>query len=252
KNRVVKNFAALLGREFGKVGAPQLAVLAHGLRVALKLHGATDVSAMRLVVVARKIIADRAKRRMKYGTVQALVVILHDQLPVGLHLVLDTPMRFQLSHPPSRELLRQIFQLIGQRCRPRAEVDEDVAVPDLGRNTIEGVVFAAEAVLRMRSPDEAPVESVGPAVVAALNSPREMSFAAGADAGAAMPAHVEKCPHRSTPVASNDDAFTCNLAHKKVARRWNLVGAPGADPGIAIETFELVAEKIRVGVVPRG
>ena len=51
----------------------------------------------------------------KNGTVQALVVVQHDQLPVGLHLVLDAPMDSQLSHLPMLELLRQIFQLSGQR-----------------------------------------------------------------------------------------------------------------------------------------
>ena len=216
--------------EPGKIGAPQLAILAHGPGAALKLHGAANVSTMGLIVLARKIIADGAERRMQNGTVQALVVVLHDQLPVGLHLILDAPMHFQLSHLPLREFLRQIFQLTGQRRRLCAEVDKDVAVPDLGLNAIERIIFAAEAILRVGSADEAPVESVGPTVIAALDPSREVSFGAGADAGTAMPAHVEKRPHRASAVTSNDDAFTRHLANKIVARRRNLVGAPGADP----------------------
>src|ERR1700690_3152149 len=100
--------------------------------------------------------------------------------------------------------------------------------------------------------NEAPVESVGPTVIAALDPSGEMSFGAGADACTAMPAYVEERPHRATPVTSNDDAFARDLAHKIVARRGNLVSAPGADPRIAIEALEFIAEEIRVGVVAGG
>ena len=93
------------------------------------------------------------------------------------------------------------------------------------------------------------VESVGPTVIAALDPSGEMPFGAGTDAGAAMPAHVEKRPQRVTAIASNDDAFTRNLSQKKVARRRDLICAPGADPGLAVEAFEFVAEEIGICVV---
>ena len=127
-----------------------------------------------------------------------------------------------------------------------------MSVPDVGMNGIEGIIFAAEAVVCVGSADEAPVESVGPTVIAALDPSGEMSFGAGADAGTAMPAHIEKRPQGATPVASNDDAFTGDLAHKIVTRRRDLVGAPGADPGLAVEAFEFVAEEIMVRVVAGG
>jgi len=44
---------------------------------------------MRGFVLARKVIADGAERRVQNGTVQALVVVGYDQLPVGLHLIFD-------------------------------------------------------------------------------------------------------------------------------------------------------------------
>ena len=116
-------------------------------------------------------------------------------------------------------------------------------------HAIEGIVFAAEAGVGMGSADEAPVESVGPTVIAALDPAGEMSFAAGADAGTAMPAYIEKRPQRATPVASNDDTFARDFAEKIVARRRDLVGSPGADPVLAVEAFEFVAEEIRVCVV---
>src|SRR5271169_4455411 len=119
-------------------------------------------------------------------------------------------------------------------------------------NGIKGIIFAAEAVVCVRSADEAPVESVGPTVIAALDASREMSFGGRADAGTAMPAHVEKRLQRASPVASNDDAFTRDLAEKIGARLRNLVDAPGADPGLAVEAFELATEEIRVRVVAGG
>jgi len=121
-----------------------------------------------------------------------------------------------------------------------------VSVPDVGMNAIERIIFAAEAVARMGSSDEAAIESVSPTVIATLDPAGEMSFGAGADASAAMPAHVEKRPQRATRVASNDDAFTRNLAQKIIARRRDLMSAAGADPGLAVEAFEFVAEQVGV------
>jgi hypothetical protein len=67
-----------------------------------------------------------------------------------------------------------------------------VSVPDVGMHAIEGIVFAAEAVVYVGRADETSVESVGPTVIAALDSSGEMPFGAGTDPGAAMPADVEK------------------------------------------------------------
>jgi hypothetical protein len=101
-----------------------------------------------------------------------------------------------------------------------------VSVPDVGMHAIEGIIFAAEAVVYVGSTDELPVEPVGPPVIAALDPSGEMPFSAGADAGAAMPAHVEKCPQRVTAITGNDDALTRDLSQKKVARCRDLVYAP--------------------------
>src|SRR5215475_3426848 len=102
---------------------------------------------------------------MQDGTVQALVVVQHDQLPVGLHHIFDLPISPQLRHLPMPELRGQIIQLMGKRGGIWAEVNEDVSVPDVGMNTIEGIVFAAEAVVGVRSSDQTAVEAVGPTVI---------------------------------------------------------------------------------------
>jgi len=74
------------------------------------------------------------------------------------------------------ELLGQIFQLIGKRVGVSAEIDEDVAVPNIGMNAIQGIIFGAEAVLGVGSCDQGAVEAIGPTVVAALNPAGKMSF----------------------------------------------------------------------------
>jgi hypothetical protein len=119
-------------------------------------------------------------------------------------------------------------------------------------NAIKRIVFMAEAVTYVGSTDEAPVESVGPTVIAALDPSGEMPFGAGTNAGTAMSADVEKRAQGVTPVPRNDDAFTRDLAQKIVARRRDLVCPPGADPGLAVKAFEFVAEDIGVCVVVRG
>ena len=50
---------------------------------------------------------------MQNRTMQALVVVQHDQLPVRLHVISDTPMSSQMSHLPMLELLRNVLQLTG-------------------------------------------------------------------------------------------------------------------------------------------
>src|SRR4029077_3029719 len=119
-------------------------------------------------------------------------------------------------------------------------------------NGSEGIIFRGGAAVRVWSTDEAPVESVGPTVIAALDPSGEMPFGAGTNAGTAMSADVEKRAQGVTPVPRNDDAFTRDLAQKIVARRRDLVCPPGADPGLAVKAFECVAENIGVCVVARG
>src|SRR5215475_3857039 len=119
-------------------------------------------------------------------------------------------------------------------------------------NAIEGILFGAEAVLGVRSCDQAAVEAIGPTVVAALNPPGKMSFWAGANAGATVTADVEERPQRVISVTRNDDAFTRDVAQKVVTPLCNPVGTTGADPVVTVEAFEFFAEEIGVRVVAGG
>jgi hypothetical protein len=141
---------------------------------------------------------------------------------------------------------------MGERVGVWAEINEDVSVPDLGMNAIQGIIFAAEAVVGVRGSDQAAIQAVGPTVVTALNPPREMSLGAGADAGATMPADIEERPQRVIFVTRNNDAFTGDLAQKVVSRLWNPVYTPSANPVVAVVAFEFVAEEIGVSVIAGG
>ena len=83
--------------------------------------------------------------------------------------------------------------MMGKRGGIWAEVNEDVSVPDVGMNTIEGIVFAAEAVVGVRSSDQTAVEAVGPPVIRAGKVTRAAATAIG-DTGAAVAADIEKGP----------------------------------------------------------
>src|SRR5579862_2439105 len=151
-----------------------------------------------------------------------------------------------------RKLGGQIFQLTCKRPGPGRKADEDVSVPNVDRDPIEWIVLAAETVMHMRSADEAPVESIGPPVVATLNSSGKMSLRVRAESGTAMPAHVEKRPQIIVAIPSNDHTLAGYLAQKIVSRRRDLIDAPGTNPGLAVEALEFIPEQIRVSVVARG
>ena len=97
-------------------------------------------------------------------------------------------------------------------------------------NAIEGIVFAAETILRVRSADEAAVESVGPAVIAALDPSREMSFAPAQMRVPRCRQTLKNARNESLPSRVMMMLSPRNFAQKIVARRRNLIGAPGADP----------------------
>ena len=51
---------------------------------------------MRGIITAREVIGNGAECRMQNGAMQALIVVEHDQLPIGLHYIFDSPIRAQL------------------------------------------------------------------------------------------------------------------------------------------------------------
>src|SRR5438309_11258702 len=103
-------------------------------------------------------------------------------------------------------------------------MEEDMAVPDLGRDGMERVVLSCESGhIHVRRSDEPSVQAIRPAVVRALDSPRESSAIRHADPSAAMPADIEIGPHGSTGLTNDDYALAGNIPKEVIARVWNRV-----------------------------
>src|SRR5262249_41089078 len=104
----------------------------------------------------------------------------------------------------------------------------------------------------VRRREEAAGEVVRPGVVRALDPSGEMPFGLLAQPCTAMAADVEQRVDRPLLVSRDDDAVVADRAREKVAGAWNLVGAPRADPAVEIETLQLGAIEVGVGVKLSG
>src|SRR5437660_11045832 len=203
---------------------------------------------MRRVIVAAQVVSQLAERGMQHGTVQALVVILDDQLPVGSYVIRAALIEAQLLHAPVGELLRQVVELAGEGCGSRIESYEKMPVPDIGGHGVQGIILARQ-VLHVGRAHEFAIEPVSPAVVRTLNASGKFALGGGADARATVAAHIVESANLAAVVAIDDDAFVANFPQEKVAYVGNLIGAAGADPALAKEAFQLVGEDGRVGVI---
>ena len=207
------------------------------------------------------------QRRMKIRTVEALVVVQDDQLPVRLHVVDDAPAETEVGDLPRREAFRQIQELRAQSGPPNLprlnvphllyrphlpQQDEDVPVPHVAAGPVQRVVVPAEIRRHVRRCEEASLETVRPVVIRALDAIGEMPLGLLAQPRAAMTADVEQRVNRARPVARDDDALVAERAREVVAGVRNLIGAPGADPAVEIEPLELGAIKVRIGVEAPG
>src|SRR5271157_53199 len=106
---------------------------------------------------------------MDSGAVQALGVVLDDQLPVAGDVVNDPLAQAELLHAPGVELGGQDVELFGQRPGRFAEVQEDMAVPKPDGDGRERVVCDAKVwhIVHLGRGHELAGEVVGPGVVGA-------------------------------------------------------------------------------------
>ena len=251
---VVTDLVALVFIQAGQVIAAALAVQAHGFGVPAEAHGATNVSRLWRFVVRAHVIGQPVQCRMQHGTMQALVVVQDDQLPVRFDVVHDTLIKAQVLHLPRGELLRKIGQLRFQRFRLRRQVDKDVAIPNSSVHAVQRVVLATEAgaLVHVRRSHQPAIQAIRPPVITALDSAGERPFSSRDQPRTTMPANVIEGAHRAALVADDDDAFSRDLAQEVVARLRNLIGTARAHPCLTVEAFHLLAENFGIGVVPCG
>ena len=137
---------------------------------------------------------------MQRRAVQALVVVLDDELPVGADVVDDAIGADEIGHAPGGELRRQGAEMIGERRTVRRERDEQNPSQTLDADTVQWKVRLVESgrSVHVRRADQAAVVVVRPRVVRTLDRAGELSAGLTAESRAAMAAHVLE---GATPVA---------------------------------------------------
>src|SRR5437016_3133732 len=112
---------------------------------------------------------------MNDWTVQALRIILDNELPVGFQTI-DTPLHhLQFFHSPRTKFLIESRKVFGEGNRPVRKIDEDMAIPNGGSHSIQRIVGLAKAFdfLHVRSGGQSAIEPVSPAMISALDASAE-------------------------------------------------------------------------------
>src|SRR5262249_21429099 len=194
---------------------------------------------------------------MDGGTVEALVVVLDEDLPVGLQLRHGLPRGAQLVHLPRlvhQRLVALRLELVADTILGRAEVDEHEPLPhvDLHRPEREG--RAVELVLAdERRADQLPVVRIAPGVVRTLDRALRVPVRLGvADPTAAMAAHVVETVELPVLAADDEDALADDVDREEVPRLGRLVGASGVEPLPEEDLFALELEDLGSVVVAAG
>jgi hypothetical protein len=151
---------------------------------------------------------------MQVRTVQALVVVLDDELPVRAHVVDDSPSEPQILHLPGSELAGKIGELVDQRRRRWRQVQEDVSGPFIRGHTLKWIVPAGKVrhLVHVRRADQLSVQVVRPRVVGTLDGAVKDPLGLRADACSSMPAHVEERVHHPRGITRDDDALPEEIA----------------------------------------
>src|SRR5208337_1011329 len=191
---------------------------------------------------------------MDSGAVQALGVVLDDQLPVAGDVVNDPLAQAELLHAPGVELVGQDAELFGQRPGRFAKVQEDMAVPKPDGDGRERVVFDAKVwhIMHLGRGHELAAEVVGPGVVGAADQPVKGAKRGLAEPGAAMAANVVKRVDCSVVGTGDDQALTGDVAEHVVASCGNLIGPAGVDPHAQEESLQLGLMVGGVNVIAGG
>ena len=140
----------------GEQDADRLAIHRPGLRAAAQATGVFRIL-IRGVVLPARIVASLQQRateyghqlrqlRMHAGTVQALVVVLPEDLPVALDGLFQGVSYREARHLPVIQAVDGQIEALLKRRRPLGECHEDEAVPFGQGQGVEGKFMAVEAI----------------------------------------------------------------------------------------------------------
>ena len=195
---------------------------------------------------------------MHLRTVQALVVVLDHDLPVGLHLVHEAHADAQLVHLEALERGDRLGA-VGERRHERAlraagrHVHEHEPGVVVDRDVVQRVVGPVEVLvfLHVGRADQLSVQVERPRVVRA---DERLAHALGAldvveELRAAVAADVVEGAQLAGVVAHDEDRLARDVAHDVVAGVRDLLGAPDADPLAPPDLLALVLPDLGARVV---
>jgi hypothetical protein len=208
---------------------------------------------------------DPAQLGVDAGAVVALVVVLGDQLPVGLDRVAQATAHAQRLQRIAAQPLGNEPELVGQGHRPlRGQVEEHEPAPGRHPDRVEpeGGLVEAVDLLAPGGAEQVALQPVGPGMVGAAQRPGLAGWGglgasraggrAGDDLGATVAADVVVGPQFPRPGPDQQDALAGDLDHHQRPRPLDLVGPPGAEPLAEQQPFPLPLEGRPVEVPGRG
>src|SRR6266853_567620 len=248
---VVVNVALVVCAQPWQRAAVAGAIHGEALNALAQVHAAAKICGLRRLVVTTHIVRLLLQQRMHDGAMQALRIILDDELPVCFEMVNAPLDHLQFLHPPRLEFAVEPGQVLLEGQGTRGEVDEDVAVPYGGGDCVQWIVGFAKALnfFHVRRIGQRAVEFVSPGVILALDTPGELAFLLLAQHSSAMTANVVEGANASLLVACDDDTRVSKLAEKIISRFANLAGSSGAEPHVKVDGFHLALEPGRIGVI---
>ena len=159
---------------------------------------------------------------MRDGNVVALEIVVDVHLPVAIDDVISALDGLQAFELEAASLFGNFAEIGGKRFGVRIEVDEDELLPGFQaqRKHAHGAAVEEFDAFDVRRADEAAVERVRPAMIAAAKN----IFAAAAlgDGAGAMAADVAESAQRALLVADDDYRFADDIDGEEsfLDRRW--------------------------------
>src|SRR5579859_238974 len=188
---------------------------------------------------------------MHDGAVQALRIILDDQLPVCLEMVDAALNHLKFRHAPRRELAVEPGQMLVEWDGARRKIDEDMSVPDRSGDGVQRIIGFAKALyfFHVRRIGQRAIEFISPGVILALDAADELALFLLAEHGTAMAADIVERADVTLFVARDDYAGIGELAEKIIANLGNLAGASSTEPHVKVNGLHLALKPSWIGVI---
>ena len=197
------------------------------------------------VVLAAGRRGELRERGMHRTAVVALGIVLEQQLPVGLHVVLDGACHLQVRQVEPREAAQQRRVCLGERLGIVGQVDEEeplpAAPPRTAMQRIVGLVEALDVAVDGRA-DQPAIERVGPGMIGTLNRLGELPGVLLAEPGTAVAADVVVGPQGAATIAQHDDALACRPAAGNNPRVRDPVLPADAEPALREDALRFFLE----------